>query len=70
MSGEVNTKPPITATIIITAPITIFADTSAFVLGRLRVFRPGCDIGKLIVSLNMKLKATPAMSVDIRCAGK
>jgi len=55
---------------MIIAAMTIFNGTSAFVRGRRRVPGPANEIGKLTVSLKIKLNATPAIRVEMRCAGK
>lgn len=70
MRGLVKTNPAITARITMSAAITIFNGTSAFVLGRRRVVGPANEMGKLMVSLKMKLNATPAIRVEMRCAGR
>lgn len=68
--GAVNTNPAITRAITPRAAITILSGTLAFSGGRLRVFEPASDTGKLTVSLNMKLEAAPATRADIICAGR
>jgi hypothetical protein len=70
VKGAVKIKPPITMPITTKAAMTILSGTFALRGARRRVFDPASDTGKLMVSLNIKLKAAPATRADIICAGK